>query len=77
MSDAMYSVQEAGPGQPIKIMDITRGVQAGFITPRGKVDSPIQVSGDRVSFIIKRSDGSRIGYVFKCPNGNLISQFRA
>jgi hypothetical protein len=77
MSETFYTVTEAGPGQPLKITDITRGVQAGFITPRGEVDSPIQVSGNRTSFIVKRSDGSRIGYVFKLPNGNLISQFRA
>lgn len=77
MSETFYTVHEAGPGQPLKITDATRGIQAGFITPRGEVDSPIQVSGNRVSFIVKKSDGSRIGYVFKLPNGNLISQFRA
>ncbi len=77
MSDTMYTVHEAGPNQPLKIVDAMKGIQVGMITPRGQVDSPIQVSGDRVSFIVKNSSGTRIGYVFKCPGGQLISQFRA
>jgi len=77
MSETFYTVHEAGPGQPMKIVDATRGIQAGMITPRGEVDSPIQVSGNRASFIVKKPDGSRIGFVFKLPTGSLISQFRA
>ena len=77
MSDTIYTVHEAGPNQPLKIVDAMKGVQVGMITPRGQVDSPIQISGDRVSFIVKNHDGTRIGYVFKCPGGALISQFRA
>ena len=77
MSDTMYTVQEAGPGQPLKIVDAMKGIQVGMITPRGKVDSPIQISGNRVSFIVINSSGARVGYVFKCPGGQLVSQFRA
>jgi hypothetical protein len=76
MEHNLFTVLDTGQGL-LKIVDATKGVQAGMITPRGKLLTPPMVSGNVVSFIIVQPDGSRLGQVHKLPSGSLINQYRA
>jgi len=76
MSDTIYTVHDTGQGV-MKIIDGMTGLQAGVISPRGKVVGPVIVQGDRASFIIETSSGERMGTVHKLPSGSLVNQFRA
>ena len=76
MTEAFYSVHDTGQGN-LKIVDAHKGVQAGIISPRGKLVTPPVVSGNRVSFIVERPDGSRLGTIHSLPSGSLVNQFRA
>lgn len=76
MSDTFYSVHDTGQGN-LKIVDADKGIQAGIISPRGQVVTPPVVNGNRVSFVVERPDGSRLGTVHSLPSGSLINQFRA
>ena len=71
-----YTVHDTGQGY-MKVVDAETGVQAGMISPRGKVVTPPIVNGDRASFVIENSDGTKLGCVYKLPNGQLLNQFRA
>ena len=73
--DAMYTVHDTGSGV-LKIVDALRGIQAGVISPRGKLVTPPIVSGSQVSFVVETPDGSKLGTVHKLPSGSLINQFR-
>ena len=70
-----YTVFEAGQGS-LKVVDAETGVQAGWISARGKVNSPIIVNGNRASFVIVANDGTKLGCVHQLPNGQLINQYR-
>lgn len=76
MEHNLYTVIDTGQGT-LKIIDATKGVQAGIISPRGALVTPPMVNGNTVSFIIQHNDGHRIGHVYKLPSGSLINQFRA
>ena len=76
MDDSVYTVIETGGGS-LKIVDAYKGIQTGIITPRGVLVTPPVVSGNSVSFVIQKPDGTRIGTVHKLPSGSLINQFRA
>ena len=76
MEHNLYTVHDTGQGN-LKIVDATRGVQAGIISPRGQLVTPPIVSGNVVSFIVQHNDGSRVGQVHKLPSGSLVNQFRA
>lgn len=76
MSDTVYSVHDTGQGV-IKIVDGLKGIQVGVLSPRGKVVSPFQVSGNTVSFLVETPSGERFGTTHKLPSGSLISQYRA
>ena len=76
MEHNLYTVHDTGQGN-LKIVDATRGVQAGIISPRGQLVTPPIVSGNIVSFVVQHNDGSRTGQVHKLPSGSLVNQFRA
>lgn len=76
MSETVYTVHDTGQGL-LKVIDGIKGVQVGVISPRGKVVTPIIVSGNNVSFVVETSSGERFGTVHSLPNGSLINQFRA
>ena len=75
MNNNFYHLYDQG--SVIKIVDASTGMQAGTISPRGKVMSPFQVSGDSVAFTVKQADGTDMGTVHKLPSGQLINTFRA
>ena len=79
MSDRLYYIPWNGieSNEVLKVMDSTAGIQAGTISPRGKVTSPPIVSGDKASFVVKLHDGTKMGCVHQLPSGSLINQFRA
>ena len=74
MTNKFYHVKDSG--NVLIVTDAETGMQAGVISPRGKVMSPFQISGDRVSFTVQLTDGSTLGCVHKLPSGQLITQFR-
>ena len=76
MEHNLFTVHDTGQGL-LKIIDATKGIQAGMITPRGKLLTPPMVSGNLVSFIVSQPDGSRLGQVHKLPSGSLVNQYRA
>jgi hypothetical protein len=76
MEHNLFTVHDTGQGL-LKIVDATKGIQAGIITPRGKLVTPPMVSGNIVSFVVSRPDGTRLGQVHKLPSGSLINQYRA
>ena len=76
MSEAVYTVVDTGHGV-MKVIDIMSGMQAGVISPRGKVVTPPVISGNHVSFVVELQNGDRMGTTHKLPAGSLISQFRA
>jgi hypothetical protein len=76
MEHNLYTVHDTGQGM-LKIIDAMKGVQAGVITPRGKLITPPIVNSNTVSFIVQTTDGSRIGTVHRLPSGSLINQYRA
>jgi len=71
----MYTVHDTGQGM-LKIVDASRGIQAGGISPRGKVITPPVVNGNQVSFVVQHPDGTKMGTTHKLPTGQLINQFR-
>tara|TARA_R100000152_G_C6663877_1_gene102030 strand:+ start:261 stop:479 length:219 start_codon:yes stop_codon:yes gene_type:complete len=71
----MYTVHDTGQGM-LKIVDASRGIQAGVISPRGKVITPPVVNGNQVSFVVQHPDGTKMGTTHKLPTGQLINQFR-
>jgi hypothetical protein len=73
-NNKFYHVKDKG--SVLIVTDAETGMQAGVISPRGKVTSPFQISGDRVSFTVKLQDGSFLGCVHKLPSGILVTQFR-
>ena len=76
MSDILYTVHDTYQGVQ-KIIDAEKGIQVGLISPRGKLVTPPIVMGDKVSFVVQTSDGSKLGTVHKLPSGALLTQFRA
>ena len=70
-----YTVHDTGQNM-LKVIDADSGAQAGMISPRGKLVTPPIVNGDRVSFVVEASDGTKLGTVHKLPSGQLINQFR-
>tara|TARA_B100001123_G_C14524367_1_gene715614 strand:- start:45 stop:275 length:231 start_codon:yes stop_codon:yes gene_type:complete len=76
MEHNLYTVHDTGQGT-LKIIDATKGVQAGIISPRGQLVTPPMVNGNTVSFVVQHNDGSRVGQVHKLPSGSLVNQFRA
>ena len=76
MEHNLFTVHDTGQGL-LKIIDATKGIQAGMITPRGKLVTPPMVSGNIVSFIVSQPDGTKLGQVHKLPSGSLINQYRA
>ena len=75
MNNKFYHVYNAGAH--LKVVDAEKGIQVGVISPRGEVQSPFQISGNAVSFVVKTTDGSLLGTVHKLPSGQLINTFRA
>jgi hypothetical protein len=63
-------------GTVLIVTNAETGMQAGVISPRGKVTSPFQISGDKVSFTVQLHNGSFLGCVHKLPSGQLVTQFR-
>ena len=76
MEHNLYTVHDTGVGH-LKIIDAAKGVQAGIITPRGTPVTPPIVSGNTVSFIVQKHDGTRLGTVHKLPSCSLVNQYRA
>jgi hypothetical protein len=76
MEHNLFSVHDTGQGL-LKIVDATKGIQVGMISPRGKLLTPPIVSANLVSFVVERPDGTKIGTVHKLPSGSLVNQFRA
>tara|TARA_R110002167_G_scaffold131670_1_gene315512 strand:- start:2406 stop:2636 length:231 start_codon:yes stop_codon:yes gene_type:complete len=76
MEHNLFTVHDTGQGI-LKIIDATRGIQAGVISPRGKLVTPPVVSGNTVSFVVQSQDNTRLGQVHKLPSGSLINQYRA
>jgi|10_taG_2_1085330.scaffolds.fasta_scaffold00217_37 hypothetical protein len=76
MSDSFYTVHDTGQGY-LKVIDAHKGIQAGIISPRGKIVTPPIVSGDRVSFVVEAPDGTKMGVTHKLPNGAVLNHFRA
>ena len=76
MEHNLFTVHDTGQGL-LKVVDATKGIQVGMISPRGKLVTPPIVSGNVVSFVIERPDSTRIGQVHKLPSGSLTNQFRA
>ena len=76
MSEAFFSVHDTGQGY-LKIVDAAAGVQTGVISPRGKLVTPPIVSGNKVSFVVEKPDGTRLGTIHELPSGSMINQFRA
>tara|TARA_Y100000310_G_C20416965_1_gene684789 strand:- start:185 stop:415 length:231 start_codon:yes stop_codon:yes gene_type:complete len=73
-NNKFYHVKDSG--HVLIVTDAETGMQAGVVSPRGKVKGPFQVSGDRVSFTVELPDGSLLGTVHRLPSGSLINQFR-
>lgn len=61
----------------LKVVDVVAGVQAGTISPRGKVVSQPIVNGNTASVVVELPDGTRMGTVHSLPGGSMMSQFRA
>tara|TARA_R110000751_G_scaffold41770_1_gene97682 strand:+ start:187 stop:417 length:231 start_codon:yes stop_codon:yes gene_type:complete len=76
MEHNLFTVHDTGQGI-LKIIDATRGIQAGIISPRGRLVTPPVVSGNTVSFVVQAQDNTRLGQVHKLPSGSLINQYRA
>ena len=76
MEHNLFTVHDTGQGI-LKIIDATKGIQAGIISPRGRLVTPPVVSGNIVSFVIEQPDNTRLGQVHKLPSGSLINQYRA
>jgi|TARA_B100001971_G_C17866661_1_gene371080 hypothetical protein len=76
MDHNLFTVHDTGQGL-LKVVNATKGIQVGVISPRGKLETPPIVSGNVVSFVVSQPDGTRIGQVHKLPSGSLINQFRA
>jgi hypothetical protein len=76
MNEPAYIVHDTGQGH-LKIVDVHSGIQAGIISPRGKLVTPPMVSGDRVSFIVEDDSGDRKGSIHSLPSGSLLTYFRA
>tara|TARA_R110002050_G_scaffold6130_16_gene26028 strand:+ start:965 stop:1192 length:228 start_codon:yes stop_codon:yes gene_type:complete len=74
MTNNFYHVRDGG--HVLIVTNAETGMQAGVISPRGKVAGPFQVSGDKVSFTVELADGSSLGCVHKLPSGQLVTQFR-
>ena len=75
MSESFYTVHDTGQGH-LKIVDAHKGIQAGVISPRGKLVTPPIVNGDKVSFVVQAPDGTKMGTVHKLPSGSLLNHFR-
>jgi hypothetical protein len=71
----LFSVHDTGQGM-LKVVDATKGVQVGMISPRGTLLTPPIVSGNQVSFVVVKHDGTKLGTIHKLPSGSLINQFR-
>ena len=69
-----YHVRDSGT--VLVVTNAETGMQAGVISPRGKVTGPLQISGDKVSFTVQLVNGSFLGCVHKLPSGQLVTQFR-
>jgi len=76
MEHNLFTVHDTGQGI-LKIIDATKGIQAGIISPRGRLVTPPVVSGNTVSFVVQAQDNTRLGQVHKLPSGSLINQYRA
>ena len=76
MEQNLFTVHDTGQGI-LKIIDATKGIHAGIISPRGKLVTPPVVSGNIVSFVVQADDNTRLGQVHKLPSGSLINQYRA
>ena len=75
MEHNAYTVTDTGQGF-LNIVDAYKGVIVSRISPRGKLVTPPMVTGNRVSFVVQKPDGSKLGTVHNLPGGSLINQFR-
>lgn len=74
MNNKFYHVRDRGT--VLIVTDAETGMQAGVISPRGKVIGPFQISGDSVSFTVELPNKTHVGCVHKLPSGQLVNQFR-